>query len=346
MTNPSIMISWSHGADPERFLFENGKPIPAHTVFGDRKNPFQTTKGPVYRDGYAVEFNPRATHCRENLIYSMQQMRREVKRLLQPFNIELRSVATVETDPKDFIKAPPDVMRFGCDSSLCPYDMVEKSPQLEKGYMLRHSGGHFHLGASCSIPRTETLIPWNKWAEKGVECAWMLDDEDAALYMRMLDRYIGLFLNNLFHGRTHMLRRRYYGQAGEFRFQRYNDTTAGLEYRTPPPEVWNHPEIASYCLGMMRYVARHFKEFRTFWKRESSQDLEQDIRGIINSGVRPGKMLKYVNVDGIVNPTIIRKFESWLKTANERTPLYTHGWQYFLHHRVPSKAQSNKAFFK
>lgn len=321
-------VSWSFGGDPEYFLRRGSKIVPAHTVFGSKKEPSgaHTGSGLIYRDGYAVELNPKPSHCREVFANNHARLKRYAALRAKERGLTLVARSAVKIDLATLKGAPEDVLRFGCDASNCAYDFVEKRPQPEIGHQYRYGGGHLHLGAF-----TGTAV--KDWRSATGDPVWMKDDETAALFIKMCDLKIGYPLTYVYHHKDQFLRRRMYGQAGEFRFQPYNATTFGLEYRTPPAEAWLCTPVLSYSLGMMKHLAMNFEGYKRRW----DPGVEGDLREAINVGAAVPGLFKRSTTENISSVPLFMKLRDY---AHSRTGRTFHGgrsgWQWFQH-RVSKK---------
>lgn len=266
------------GTDPEVFIVDAaGNPVPAHRFFPPKEEPFRYHLGTIHRDGFAVEINPNTVQCREGLTGNVGELLNTVRKIIGPDGYGLSFAPTVKIDPASLQGAPPDVQLFGCDPSMCAYDMREKTPNLDPDvYPYRHAGGHLHIGAS----ETSEFHPS------------IHDPDFASQYIRMLDLFVGIPMTYWSNTEGSFLRRQHYGQAGEFRFQTY-DHALGLEYRTLEPFVWWEPRFASYALGVMRLILYYFKYFRDRWDKE----LEKPVRHAINTGEGLEELLRYAVID-------------------------------------------------
>lgn len=313
-------IVWTYGGDPEHFLATSGGgAVPAHTLFRNKTKPHCYERGKVYRDGFAVELNPLPSSCRESVAISHNKLMCEVKYLASRNGLKVISRAAVRVKPEHFVRAPDDVLRFGCDSSNCAYDFVEKRPQPEQGHPYRYGGGHVHLGAY-----TGDLV--SAWDGRRGDPSWMKNDEEAALYIRMCDRWAGIPIAFIFGDEANRKRRRLYGQAGEFRFQPYDERHFGLEYRTPPAEIWTCTPVLSYVMGVMKYIARNFSPLRRVW----DDKIEPDVREAINTLTDVKPLLRYATIPGGSTVDLFEKLAKYAHTGNGRTwKAGNFGWRRF-----------------
>lgn len=268
---------WGLGTDPEFFIRNRltGAPVPAHRFFDDKHNKRDFDYGRAFRDGYGVEINLlRSLSCRETLAHHVGRCISAVRDIIGPAN-ELISVPAVRINLCDMDDAPPDVREFGCEPSVCAYKGEYKVPAINAmKHEWRYSGGHMHL--SIDPDRTPPV--------------WFTDPQAVRLFVKMLDLFLGVPLTCLFGGELSNQRRKYYGQAGEFRLQNYPNKSIGVEYRTPGPEIFNAPPIASFAFGVLRAVARSYDALTTLW----DPSLEGDIQHAVNTGEGVWSLLQEV----------------------------------------------------
>ncbi len=211
------------GTDPEYFLksLRTGRYEPAHRVFPDKNNPMALGHGmKVFRDGYAVELNVPPQNDPAVLMLSVMEAIATVNNMVARDGLRLASAATVPIDLReDLDGAPDDVLHFGCEPSYCAYTGRTKIPQINAWeHPWRYAGAHMHFSLS---------------PDEQERCAWISNKSKHLLFIRLLDFHVGLPLTAKMPTPEMFMRRRYYGQAGEFRPQQYPDGSVGLEYRTP-----------------------------------------------------------------------------------------------------------------
>lgn len=333
-------MTWMLGADPEVFLVDSKKqPVPAHVMFPPKSDPMITPYGKIYRDGWAVELNPHPSHCRELLTRNVQFLLREIVRLARAKGYRVVSWPAVKVDPEWYHDAPEDVLITGCEPSLDAYSGEAKYPTLDVvAHPFRYAGGHMHLGLERYYFDT-TGISYIASENVRRRYAWVTKQSEAQLFIRMLDLYVGVPLTYWFHGHGQFLRRQHYGQAGEFRMQRYAHDAVGIEYRTPPPAMWNHPAVASYAYLAMRTVAYKFESFKLAWAK-NAKELEPVIQRYINTGKGPVTRLltlacaqlddfAYREYGGVTLSTLACMREHVPSTLKLR-PSYRSGWAAFV----------------
>lgn len=278
------------GTDPEYLVVNRlGRPVPAHKVGFDDKSAKMLLSGSdeefwesrAFRDGYMIEVNVAPDTCRQTVTYRMQRAIRVLYKKLMP-KYRLVSTPAVRINlAKDLKNAPADVLQFGCEPSYGAYEDTAKVPLIDAlSHTYRYAGGHLHFGHCPWLP----------------ELSWMKTKANHPQYIKLLDLYLGLPLTFLFDSKQTFQRRRFYGQAGEYRSQKYGERSfqVGVEYRTPGPEVWNEPWVASFAMGVGRYVGHNFKKLAKTWDKS----VEDDLRAAINAGQGMQKLLKLAVLPG------------------------------------------------
>lgn len=251
----------SVGCDPEFTVLDpNGLPVPAHSVGIKTKGPgaIKTYTSTAFRDGYNVEVNINGgKFCRAHVLDSVGNAVKFIRDFL-PKGYTLTAKAAyrirVEEQMKD---APPDVTEFGCSPSKDAYTGEDKVVVLKAyEHPWRYAGGHLHFG--------DQPYGYNRDGMYGEDyCHAISDRSKNPLLVKLFDRYIGVPLAVLFDDDAQWERRKYYGQAGEYREQTYNtgeDVVSGVEYRVPPPETFNHKALISLFTGVGRCVVTRFEE--------------------------------------------------------------------------------------
>ena len=250
------------GSDPEFFIVDkDGTPVSAHKFFPPKNAPLCRGDGSaeLFRDGYVLELNVQPRSCRQEFAGAIQRTLKEAQKHL-PVGYSLRAVPSMKISRKDLVGAPDDVMLFGCDPSADAYTGEDKTINLNgMTHLYRYAGGHLHY----SDPS-----------------AWIKDRKSRDLCVKMLDLYLGVPFTFLFNSLDEFRRRRYYGQAGEYRFQKYPYGGCGIEYRVLSPRVMNNPALLSLCTGILRHVVTNFDTLRANW----DTTIERKVQRAINTG--------------------------------------------------------------
>lgn len=282
------------GCDPEfTILDDKGNPVPAHSIGIPSKEEGALKKqvggyggtsycdGSAFRDGYNVEINVKSGTCRAMMSCSVRET---IKHLVLPrlpagYTITAKAAFRVALDALE--SAPQDVKMFGCSPSLCAYTGQEKRVILDAAtHPWRYAGGHLHFG---------TVVYW-----KGnpLETA-IADPANHRLLIKMLDMFVGVPLAVIYNDDAQWERRKVYGQAGEYRAPVYVPfkgdeatrrpdmvATVGVEYRVPPPELFNHHAVVTLFTGVARQVISDFKRLSKKW----DEGVEEAVRAAVNTG--------------------------------------------------------------
>lgn len=201
------------GTDPECFLWDGKKRIPAFEVLGDKVSA--TKDAPWFWDGFQAETRVSPSTCNESLLIYLSRVFGKLPRGLQIHP------STVWKIPQDMLYHASDAhVALGCDASFNAYDYQPRRVEEPRFLNWRFAGGHIHFGLSEFQRANDPLV---RDIVKG------------------LDVFLGIPCVALFQNVDHFIRRRYYGAAGEYRLP-----THGLEYRTLSNAWAQHP--LSYML--------------------------------------------------------------------------------------------------
>ena len=285
------------GADPEFVIVDAaGNPLPAH-MFGipDKNNPVKAFSpdgsdvGFYHRDGYNVEINPYPARCREALSQRIHFLLKAVQATLPP-GLTLAPISSYNIDLGSLAGAPPDVQEFGCEPSFDAYNGGEPKTCILNGmtHSRRYCGGHIHLSQGDM--------------DRG---GFLGDKSEHPQFIKEMDRYVGVVIAYLLRSESQFDRRRHYGQAGEYRTQKYSNGTVGVEYRTPPAEMWAHPFAAHLAFGIARWVVEQHTFLKNGWDRWS----EPITRNAINTGEGLENLLPTIP-DIAISPAIIKRWAS------------------------------------
>lgn len=294
------------GADHELGIFDSkGRSVPAHRRgFRHKTLPMTGVNGALIRDGWNVEFNPHPATCREVLASSLVRLMANASRLLRQGE-GFRAVPAYIIDMADLEGAPEDVLLSGCDKSWNAYTEEQTAPDVDlSATEIRCAGGHMHISAGTSTYGAN-------------QYQWATEKETTFQFIKLCDRVIGLTSTYLFGSELAGLRRRFYGKAGEFRFQNHQNSVGALEYRTPGPEMFASIPMISLHFGMFRYLYSNFKIIM----RQYSPKYEDQVREIINKGESDPSLLDVIpEFPYYYNKDLLKKArERYLKTAH--TPL-------------------------
>lgn len=360
------------GADPEFAIIDStGKAISAHkagiegksgkvslvggepsyeigTVFAVKGRRIGTLQGEFakyFRDGWMIEVNPKAELCRAYLLNNLADALHTISTL--PLMVEnrwkLTTLPTVPVEKEDLDETPSDVRTFGCDPSFDAYgEGKSKTVNIDDGslHYARYAGGHMHFShydEAVYVEKLKTTPP--KAAAEDIN---VTEFDRYPEMIRWLDRTVGIATAVIFGDPSEFQRRKYYGQAGEFRPQAYpyatkiteynKETKAydnkevvyekifrGLEYRVPGPQMWNHPSIVAAFYGMARWILRTYKHLPF----DPAQN--DTVRQIINEGTFTPEEVKKVffSVPGYMTVETLFALREWVKSNKDELGVFS-----------------------
>lgn len=287
------------GFDPEFFITnKTGRAVPAHRFF-DEKAPQSNLL--YFRDGAAVEMNAIPSTCAAGSINSLFDVIKQARAHLRSKYPEGKLVATsAMLFPLELWEgAPQDVMEVGCHPSWNAYTVKEKGTEMDLyNHPFRYGGGHMHFSSFRNVKDFNTAVK----------------------FIKLLDWKIGVLDAFFFGGRNSARRRLFYGRAGDFRFHKAVTGHSGytyklgarwnadydpslykassplrVEYRTPGPEMWLHPNVfvSLYCA-----IARECdNQLDPLTERLEKIDPER-IKTAINTGEGAEALLSGLKYDG------------------------------------------------
>lgn len=217
------------GADPELFLFDENGPVSAiDKIPGTKEEPCQVKELPkgfmVQVDNCSVEYNIPPVKTGAEFIESNMMMLEYLNYYFNKMGLKVRPVASVEFAPNQL--RDPRAWIFGCDPDFNAWTLKTNPPPQTRNKSLRSAGGHFHIG-----------------------CENYTNMEKVAL-IRTLDFYVGA---RLAAQEPKNERSKLYGKPGAMRFKKY-----GVEWRTPS-NYWLESETTiSNTINMINVVVDHF----------------------------------------------------------------------------------------
>ena len=146
-------------------------------------------------------------------------------------------------------------------------------------------------GAQIYVPAEYKTYPGEYMLPQSV--GWIGNKDNHPAAVKLLDLYCGLPAAYMLGTREQYERRKVYGQAGEFRSQKY-DKALGIEYRVPGSTVWNTHYLPAFIMGVGRVILGQFETYARHW----DDKLNDDLRLAINEGDTKlqEKLLKPLNV--------------------------------------------------
>lgn len=302
----------SIGADPEAFIIDKltRQAIPAHRQGLPPKHAawLLGNGGKVLRDGYAIEFNPTHSTCRYVMSSNFYQVLRRLAGKFVGPNEDVVFQSAMPIDLATLEDAPGDVSEFGCEGAWNAYEQRVLKPEIHgPTHPLRYTGGHIHGSF-----------------DYGTKVEWAKDLENVFLWAKMEDRWLGLLTTYIAGSEWLRLRRKYYGQAGEFRLQDHPFTVAAVEYRTPGSEIWSHPALLSLSLGVFRQVYENFRKFRDSY--DPTQ--EKEVRAAIDAGVSHDSLLDLIpDMPGWYSKKLLKRARNYFAPLMHE-PLMCHAETY------------------
>ena len=210
------------GADPEFFVFKDGKPFPAiGLVSGTKEEPQSISdKGhSVQVDNVLLEFNIPPSITGEDMFNNINFVLDWFKENLKGYSFNFEASQYFDEEHLTTEKAK----EFGCDPDWDVWRQAENHGPEDGETNLRVAGGHIHV----SYP--------NHNIGKSVE------------YVKAFDLFLGV-PSILFDNNT--IRRSMYGKAGSFRFKKYGKKEGGFEYRV----------LSNFWIVSQEYVNWIFKQ--------------------------------------------------------------------------------------
>lgn len=278
------------GCDPEFTILDpRGRPVPASAVGITEKvdmppkqyvpedhRGMHMARSLFFRDGWNVEVNVKGGACRALMLNGVSAAVDLIRSNL-PEGYKLVARAAFRVPKKALDAAPDDVKHFGCNPSIDAYTGKRKIPDVDAAtHLYRYAGGHLHFGTEFN--------------SSGHKC--IVNAELNPMLVKLFDKYIGLPLAVIYNDSAQWRRRKLYGQAGEYRRQQYDPYNVGVEYRTPPAELFNHYALVSLFLGVGRIIIHNFDML----SREWDKSIEPALVSAINTGKNAKELLYKLNV--------------------------------------------------
>ena len=190
------------GADPELFLSRNDEIIGSEKVIPEEGIKENIYNNKIVRDGVQIEINPNPASCRAYLGNDISRCFKEIKKILLTNypDVKLDFRPMIKVKRKEFNSLSDKSKVFGCEPSMNIYENTQSQIKVNpKRYLKRSGGGHLHFGVNFNnehIRRTfnnpKKLVP-------------------------MFDMLLGYTCVLLDKNKSNIVRRLYYGKAGEYR---------------------------------------------------------------------------------------------------------------------------------
>jgi hypothetical protein len=202
----SIRKHLTLGADPEIFVFANGKLLPAFEFLPDKKSG-----GKMYWDGFQAEwkYDHENNHCQNNLVLytreNLSLLETQAKKRRKDAKLSLTNVVKI---PKEILKtAHPLHIELGCQPSFNAYKLKGEPVYDPRELLYRFAGGHMHFGTWRQRPPYVKIV-------------------------KTADSILGIWSVGVARNLDNPIRRKYYGLPGEYRMPMYGQGLYGVEYRT------------------------------------------------------------------------------------------------------------------
>lgn len=245
------------GADPEFFVYKDGKPVSAHgLIAGDKKNPTPVKDGAIQVDGMALEFNINPASSKHEFSNNIVSVLGQLREII-PAEYEFSFTPVAEFGEQYIAEQPEEAKRLGCDPDFNAWTGAA-NPTPNPNGTFRTASGHIHLGWTENQDVNDP---------EHIEACQMM--------VKQLDMVLGM-ASVIWDPDNR--RRELYGKAGAYRPKPY-----GVEYRTMS-NVWvNVPWMRDWVwdaatTGFQQLMAS--KEWYTV-----PYCGPEGLQGVINDGV-------------------------------------------------------------
>ncbi len=224
------------GTDPEIFAVDGkGQVVPAWTYLPNKEKPIKHKlhgwNGTAYWDGFQAEFTTQGTQtCLLQVSDNIQGGLKKIHEAAKEVGGKLTIETVLPVDP-DFLQGETlEHVQFGCAPSWNVYGL---RGNIEDGRNVpfRFAGGHLHFGLSRLTKEPEKR---QQIIEK---------------YVRALDKVLAVAVVSLLGELDNPIRRRFYGQPGEYRMPAH-----GFEYRVLSNAWLCHPLAFNMVFDLARSV--------------------------------------------------------------------------------------------
>ena len=231
------------GCDPEFFFSREGEIVGSEKVVSEEgllsKKYYDNKKEDVLvvRDGVQAEINPLPKGCRAHLGAQISQCFKILNEQIKndkTLNLDFSQLVKLSKKELDSLSDKAKV--FGCSPSENIHIKEQKPVTLNGSvYRFRQAGGHIHIGR-FERPTTNTI---------GERINTAISNHNRMI--PLLDVLVGNTCVLMDKDVSAKTRRRYYGQAGEYRTPAH-----GLEYRTLSNFWLQSYQLMSFVMGMTR----------------------------------------------------------------------------------------------
>lgn len=194
------------GADPEFFVYKDGKPVSAYGLIeGTKKNPIPVNGGAIQVDGMALEFNINPAKTFNEFNRNIDSVLDEFRKVISP-EYEFSFTPVADFGEEYLAQQPEEAVKLGCEPDFNAWDGGNVNPIPDVKTPFRTASGHIHLG----------------WTE-GQDINDPEHIEACNMIVKQLDAVLGTA--SIIWDRDNR-RRQLYGKAGAYRPKSY-----GVEYR-------------------------------------------------------------------------------------------------------------------
>ena len=275
------------GGDPELFFFDkHNKVVSSDTIVEKGKN--EGNGCDIINDGVQGELNFRPDSCRVNVVANIRVALVKCAEVAKN-DYRVSSIPIVSLNEKQLTNLSEDAKKFGCEPDYSAYQYGEPNVKDFDGSKLkiRFAGGHIHLG-------------WNDKSAIGVNVLKKINDTRGVKLAKLMDIMVGLPMVTILHSKEERIRRKYYGQAGDFRIPAY-----GLEYRTLSSQWLTHPSMTSLVFGLTKIAAKIYES-----------DFEDDILEMfddneVKNTINKNHRIKARELVKLIEPYIIFTTTKW-----------------------------------
>lgn len=233
---PGRRLSCTLGTDPEIFAVNNqGEIVPAWTFLPGKDAPkkysIHRKTGAAYWDGFQAEFTTEGTDtCLLWLSDNIQGGLKTIHDAAKAAGAKLTVDTVLPVNPDVLQREPIEHVQFGCAPSYNAYGL---KGNIEDGRNVpfRFAGGHLHFGMTQLTQEPEQR------------------ERTIVKYVKALDMILAVACVSLLGELDNPIRRRFYGQPGEYRMPKH-----GFEYRTLSNAWLCHPLAMNMVFDLARSV--------------------------------------------------------------------------------------------
>lgn len=258
------------GADPEIFMFKDGKPISAHNMIpGDKKHPHKVPFGAVQVDGLALEFNIDPAKDEHEFVNNLTAVMATLKEMVPGY--DLRAIPVAEFGAKYLSEQPQEALELGCEPDFCAWTNGGVNPRPNGAADFRTGAGHVHIGWTNDVDPHD---PQHM--------------EACVMAAKQLDWALGL--GSLMFDQDKK-RRTLYGAAGCFRPKPY-----GVEYRTLSNAWLQSKELMAWVFRVTTKAMQDLAEGKAYGK------LGSEAQTLIAGDYGAGTVNTYFKMTGLEYP--------------------------------------------